>query len=560
LENRFPYYAEDFDWRHFQAAPADQWIKGFWKGDESLVLTNLHPEHPVLEMQLPGLRIRAFVNDDRAAFREVEMMLDTIFIHGDESYVTLTWRGLTPVRKRLATDVKSVLFAQEALTDRPESVEVYRDRLAAFEADPLQLDERLPKEMKQMLAELEDKTSAGDDEVRSAEVQRIADRIQEAIGGVEKEQQAVIINLLERKVQEDPNAAGALRAALDSAEGEADAVPPYVPGAAGARPRAYVRQELSLLYQQLEPVRRGLQHMLAEAPPGKKPAVQAKLDHVEGRLEQLKNPDLLALDPTLRYVDRTGDVDTSRLVPGADLTGEDLSERDFRGIDLRGATLDGAVLTKANLQGANLAGASLKGTVLYRANLRDAHLKGADLSLCNAAAAELENADLAGCNLFEAYFKGAHMQGAMLARAYGRYAGFVEAQLQDASFTEANLPDADFREADFTGANFSGVTIHKGLFYKAKGRAARFNRAELDHSTFIESELSEASFSEGRGERTSFLKSTLDKAHFDYASMPSAFFDQSKAPGANFFAADLKDARFCQAVLNEASFEKANLF
>ena len=109
LENRFPYYAEDFDWRYFMAAPSDQWIERYWRGDEKVTLCGLNPQHAEFETQLPGMRLRAFVKDDRDNFREVVMILDTVLFDTDAQTATLTWRGLTPVRKRLATDVRTIL-------------------------------------------------------------------------------------------------------------------------------------------------------------------------------------------------------------------------------------------------------------------------------------------------------------------------------------------------------------------------------------------------------------------------------------------------------------------
>ncbi|MEM9693627.1 MAG: DUF2169 domain-containing protein, partial [Myxococcota bacterium] len=93
FEERFPYYPEDFDWRYFQAAPPAQWIEGFWRGDEPVMLEHLHPDHARFETQLPGLRIRAFIKDDRGDIREAKMVLDTILIDADTSTAVLTWRG-----------------------------------------------------------------------------------------------------------------------------------------------------------------------------------------------------------------------------------------------------------------------------------------------------------------------------------------------------------------------------------------------------------------------------------------------------------------------------------
>ena len=42
---------------HFNAAPREQQVKDYLKGDEWLAMENLHPEHAVYRCRLPGLRL-----------------------------------------------------------------------------------------------------------------------------------------------------------------------------------------------------------------------------------------------------------------------------------------------------------------------------------------------------------------------------------------------------------------------------------------------------------------------------------------------------------------------
>ncbi len=100
-EKRAPYYAEDFDWSYFNAAPADQQLD-YFRGDEEIVLQNLHATAPLFSIRLPSLRVRAFVKDDKAQFREVAMVLDTVFIEPEEGRLSLTWRGSTPYARTIS--------------------------------------------------------------------------------------------------------------------------------------------------------------------------------------------------------------------------------------------------------------------------------------------------------------------------------------------------------------------------------------------------------------------------------------------------------------------------
>src|SRR5262249_9198174 len=78
-DKRAPYYAEDFDWSYFSAAPADQQLPGYLRGDEELTFVHLHRDATTFSARLPGLRVRAFVKDVEARFREVRLSLDTLF-------------------------------------------------------------------------------------------------------------------------------------------------------------------------------------------------------------------------------------------------------------------------------------------------------------------------------------------------------------------------------------------------------------------------------------------------------------------------------------------------
>ena len=61
LQDDFPGFPRDIDWRFFNLAPEDQQFPHPLLGDEPYALENLHPHHPLLEGRLPGIAPRAFV-------------------------------------------------------------------------------------------------------------------------------------------------------------------------------------------------------------------------------------------------------------------------------------------------------------------------------------------------------------------------------------------------------------------------------------------------------------------------------------------------------------------
>lgn len=61
LATRWPWLPDDVDYRHFLAAGPDQWIDGYFRGDEPLSLVHLHPTLPDFQGFLPGIRPRLAV-------------------------------------------------------------------------------------------------------------------------------------------------------------------------------------------------------------------------------------------------------------------------------------------------------------------------------------------------------------------------------------------------------------------------------------------------------------------------------------------------------------------
>ena len=54
IENRMPLLPEDFDTRFNQAAPPNQQVRGYLKGDEAVSIANLYSEVRLIRTSLPG--------------------------------------------------------------------------------------------------------------------------------------------------------------------------------------------------------------------------------------------------------------------------------------------------------------------------------------------------------------------------------------------------------------------------------------------------------------------------------------------------------------------------
>ncbi|MFM8537059.1 MAG: DUF2169 domain-containing protein, partial [Planctomycetaceae bacterium] len=195
----WPWSPPEFDERFWMATLADQWVEGFFRGDESVELLHLHPEHAEWRTALPGQRARVFVLrlpddaplssarrgrlvDAGATFEEVPLVLDTVFIDADAAEMTLVWRGSTPVRSPKLLDILGVSFGLEPL-------EEYRDPqhyLAMLFADETEAAEPAP-DGAAIKAEIEAAIAAGE-----AERDRIVAEIEAEVA---KAQETVLATL-----------------------------------------------------------------------------------------------------------------------------------------------------------------------------------------------------------------------------------------------------------------------------------------------------------------------------------------------------------------------------
>jgi hypothetical protein len=134
---RAPLPPVDFSDRYYNAAPDDQQVEQYLRGDEDVRLTNLHPTHNYLSCHLPGLRLRALVASDGSegrgeiSLREVKVNLDTLWVDADALRLVLIWRARIDPR---AGDAR-VLLVQEHVDDAPPSPEIYRPLLLALDSE-----------------------------------------------------------------------------------------------------------------------------------------------------------------------------------------------------------------------------------------------------------------------------------------------------------------------------------------------------------------------------------------------------------------------------------------
>ncbi len=143
----WPFYPDDMNYEFFNVASEDQFMDGFFKGGESVLIKNMHPDFPLIESSLPRLRMRCFVTVNKnfkphqfpvgplpshqiqedEEFREVSTRLETVWFFPSIMRGLLIYRGTTEVVDDEGADVLRVLIRHESQDGEIKSIEYYRD-------------------------------------------------------------------------------------------------------------------------------------------------------------------------------------------------------------------------------------------------------------------------------------------------------------------------------------------------------------------------------------------------------------------------------------------------
>lgn len=564
-KERYPYYAQDFDWTYFNAAPADQQIEGYLRGDEKLVFQNLHPEEPVFERTLPAVRIRAFLKDSEQRFREVRMNLDTLFADLDEGRLYLTWRGLDPILTDDMKDVLWALVASEPLAEEPQAEAHYRERLEAFAADPLEIKSRVPADLLAKFDEMQARQKARDEgrpvsqhdapapDPLTASVRALFDQLPVAPANAKE---------VEQKVAE------AVAAAIAKAPPQVD-VKGQIAKAANDATAALARPRVTALPLRTDGpppswATKGLQKSLERIEQAKKAASDPKLPaDVRARMEQKvakldEQMDAFRREPFVqRMMDRPAYQEPG---PGKDLRGQDYEGRDLRGKDLSGANLEDANLAGASLAGSVLAGAKLEGAILTEADLEGADLTGANLTLANLTSVRARKAIFRNARFDRAFFQKAHLGEAIWQGAKGDFVFFPEADLSGADCRGVSLFRSLGKGANLTGADFSEASLVRCLLLGVSAHKVKLHGATLTRTSFAKGDLTGADLTNAKGERSIWHGTNLRDADFGHANLPRAQLMETSAVHAGFRRAVLRDSRCYRSSFEQADFSECQLF
>jgi len=613
-KTRWPWFPEDFDWTHFNAAPPDQQLEGYLRGDEPLVFENLHPRQARYESQLPGLRVRCFIHrltdvgSRELKFDEIDMKLDTLWVDMEAEKLVLVWRGWTAVSSEDYEEIQDAFVNTEPLSQSPAPVEHHYRQFMALKqgevkpfqpevppaAEPVEPAE-VPDPAVAAAAQAAERQKEKEEKKKNFEAltaklnaQSGFDQLPPEIQQQTRDQQA---KLIERLSETDPAKSASLaneaeHAELNNALGklglDRDNLPPLTEKAQAEQER--LMSELGMDHPDFQSDPRlaemtaiiGAVFAKTAADPENLESVIAEVrKHKEKfgiKTEEEPNPvpDEAKVTPPPTRESVQAKVAEFGNFEGADLRGLDLSDLDLKNANFAGANLAGVKFHKSKLQQANFSKADLTGADLTEADLTQANAAAADFSEAKMCQSVLKEADLAGAkfaraDLFKAVLDGAILEaadltGANLAEASAIRTLFPRAQLADASFQKGIGVQADFSRATLSRANFQEANLTEAAVIGATGHQINLAGATFTKLRGAGCDFASAKMVEAKGNGSIWKGANLTGADLRYAQMQEAMFTAACLKQANLSAADLKFSRCNKADLTQAKMVKMNLF
>lgn len=613
LKERWPWFAEDFNYEYFNAASPDMQVEGYIHGDEELYFENLHPKYSRFVSSLPGIRVRCFINkqadpsNDNTDFNEISMKLDTLWADMDNDKLVLVWRGVTHVQTEEFEEIRHTFVISESLTEQPASIEKCQEMfLAAITEDEKEIEEpeepedqpeetkitapeeEKPKERKPPSPQKEDlkKMIKAQASMVLAKVGLDMNSLPpEAREKLEKDQEHILDKLLEtdpdKKIaMEQAEQKTKMSEALSKLGLDMDNLPPLSNKVKKEHLRLFTElgidnptimqsSEMTQLLGIMGAVMpkmgidtENLDPLIAEAKKQQEKIKKRLGIKDEEKPAKEEKPSVLTREIVQERAARNDPFE------GEDLRGIDLSDLDLKGVNFSGANFSNVVLKNADLSNSNLTNAILIETDLSNAVLTGAILKGAEITNGNLTGAILINVDLTDAKLGNAVLTGANLSNSNLTSAFLNKSNLInvnitEGLLKSTDLTEANLTKAilktaDISDANLKGANLTGVDISDANLTNANLTESCMEGANTTSANFSGANLKKANLKKACLKEADFTESELTDADLSGASLNESVFEKAKMNSVVLVGVKAVDANFSEADLANAKMSNSD--
>ena len=606
-KTRWPHLPLDTAPDYFQAAPVDQRLPGYWRGDEKIVLRNMHPHVERVESALPGLRARCFIyragGDGEKDFFEVPAHAETVWLFPDHDCGLILFRAVAPVNDEDGDDVAHVFIELESLSAqplpqthywqlfqekiglvKPAKAEPVAEAVAPAVAAPAAAAPSAAPAADAALDALAKSPAIAEIEKMTAEVEAQVKALMAQHGltpaDLEKHMPQAAASKAPMPVPEIQKAVADVEAQVNElmarhgitpADLERYAAPPLarppVEGEELGRLIAEAEQQTQALIarsgmsmEQMSTALAGnpelaavVKDFMATGAKGVPLDFSALFAQIAALAPNIQLPPVLAEPPPVEpappveaapeRLDRQGVI--ARHAAGQSMAGCELSAVDLSGLDLSGADFSGALLAGASFAGSRLIGAKFADALLQKADFSAATLDGASLVGASADGAKFVGSRLQKIDASSGDFSGGDFSGADLSGAMLAGTVFAGSRMAGLQAKACVADKASFEDCDLSGAVFS----------ESRCAGTRFNGAALQQASFAGTSAEKAEFFGVNAAQASFAGANLGASRANATSQ----FAEADFRGASLQAANWGGALLCRAVLSEAQLDKADL-
>ncbi len=149
-KNYWPYYAKDIDFDVFNSVAKDQRIDGFFRGDESFEIYNMHPKYPVVEGKLPNKIVKTFVTkmiEGEKILIELKTSIDTIIAFPEIQKLAIVNRAVIQVQDDEYSEIEKVFTVCESRDEEKHPMTYYEELMKKNDEDPFGIEGSMKNDM-----------------------------------------------------------------------------------------------------------------------------------------------------------------------------------------------------------------------------------------------------------------------------------------------------------------------------------------------------------------------------------------------------------------------------
>lgn len=577
FDKYFPALPPDTDLRLFNTAPEDQQFSSFLNGDERYYLWGITADQQEISGQLPNIKARSFITYN-GSFKEVPLVLDTVWFIPDQHIGALIFRGQVEVSNAEADEVSQVMLSYENLMDIPKTLSHYQSVLK-LRTDPKTAAAHMMNEA-QLTPE------------------RTEQEILERKGKLEAQQQQVIADLKEQqKLSLDNLSENVNSSQLEIPEPELSPFDSLLDEDVknGDIDLSKVLDQVDL---QLEELQKDSDKKLAELERDEGANTQVALTEIVSVEQAIDNFDCEKVQPEngelfknmskkeirnfqlqqkkiqqmaiskddVVNLDEGVATGLRELVLLQIAEGRNMSAKDITGVDLSGLVFDQidfshSVLSFGDLSNSKFINCRFEEAMFNNADLTHCIFENCNMQQCDLSGIKGSNPQFMQCDLSLSHWRGCVVDLLYLSDCELKQSQFFESQLKKSRFSQSKLLQCTFSNCDLIDCDFEQCNIIQTIFNESILDVTRWYGSQLERCvmqlcparlvSFVEAKLRKVIFSVGTNlTRVNFYQSELSETSFRTLSAQALIANKTMFNKCDFSEADLAVSCFndCEIV------------